>query len=55
MSLKFKIDGTEYQIPEKITIDHYVKIYKMKDLFDDKYFAAKLVNIVCDADRKSVV
>jgi hypothetical protein len=53
--IKFKIDDKEYIVPEKITIDHYVKIYKMKDLFDDKYFAAKLVNIVCEAPLEDLL
>lgn len=46
--MKFRIDDKEYIVPEKITIDHYVKIFKLQGLFDDKYFAAKLVSIVCD-------
>lgn len=47
--MKFKINDTQYIVPEKITIEHYVKIFKLKDLFTDQYFAAKLVSIVCDA------
>lgn len=47
--IKFKLEGIEYKVPEKITIEHYVKIFKLKDLFTDQYFAAKLVSIVCDA------
>jgi hypothetical protein len=47
--IKFKIDEKEYVVPEYITIDHYSKIYKFKDLFDDEYFAARLINIVTNA------
>jgi hypothetical protein len=47
--IKFTIDGVKYQIPEFISIDNYVKIYKVKDLFSDDYFAAKVVNIVSEA------
>lgn len=44
--IKFKIDGIEYFVPEYISIQDYVKIYKTKDLFEEKYFAAKLISIV---------
>lgn len=47
--IKFKIDETEYIIPEYISIENYVKIYKVKDLFSDDYFAAKIVSIVTGA------
>ncbi len=47
--VKFKIDDKEYIIPEFINIENYAKIYKVKDLFSDDYFAAKLINIVTDA------
>ena len=46
--IKFKIEQTEYQLPEFISIENYSKIYKIKDLFSEDYFAAKLINIVCD-------
>ena len=47
--IKFKIEQTEYQLPEFISIENYSKIYKIKDLFSEDYFAAKLINIVCNA------
>jgi hypothetical protein len=46
--VKFKIEGKEYKLPEFISIEHYAKIYKVKDLFSDDYFAARLVSIVSD-------
>jgi len=46
--IKFKIDDKQYQLPKSISIDKYVKIYKAKELFTDEYFAAKIINIVCD-------
>lgn len=45
----FKLDGVEYNLPEIISVDHYSKIYKVKDLFSDDYFAAKLISIVTEA------
>jgi hypothetical protein len=47
--IKFKIEDKEYIVPEFISIDHYIKIFKIKDLFSDDYFAAKLLNIVTGA------
>lgn len=47
--IKFKIDQQEYIVPEKITIENYVKIFKIKDFFSENYFAAKLINIVTNA------
>jgi len=46
--IKFTIDNKQYQLPKSISIDKYVKIYKAKELFTDEYFAAKIINIVCD-------
>jgi hypothetical protein len=47
--IKFKIDKKEYTLPEFISIEHYSKIYKIKDLFSEDYFAARLLSIVTDA------
>ena len=47
--IKFKIEGKEYFLPEIMSIEHYVKIYKVKDLFKEDYFAAKLVSTVSNA------
>lgn len=44
--VKFKIDDIQYQIGDHLTIEQYVNIYKIKDLFVDQHFAARLINIV---------
>lgn len=44
MKIKFNIDKKEYELPEYISIGNYVDIFKIKDLFDDKYLAAKVVS-----------
>lgn len=46
--VKLKIDDIEYEIPSFISIKNYSKIYKVKELFTDQYFAAKLINTVTD-------
>ena len=53
--IKFKLNNTEYNVPDFISIENYAKIYKVKDLFSDDYFAAKLLNIVTDAPIEDLV
>jgi len=52
---KFKIEDKEYFIPDYISIEKYVKIYKIKNLFSDTYFQAKLINIVTDAPLEDLL
>lgn len=47
--LKFKIEEQEYKLPQFISIENYSKIYKIKDLFSDDYFSAKLVSLISGA------
>jgi len=53
--IKFKIDEKEYNVPEIMTIENYVKIFKIKDIFTDEYFAAKLISIVSDAPLEELL
>lgn len=53
--IKFKIEGEPYYIPDVISIEDYIKIFKVKDLFDEDYFAAKLISIVSDAPLKDLL
>lgn len=53
--IKFKIDGTPYLIDDFMSIENYVKIYKIKDLFTEEYFASKLVSIVSGAPQKDLL
>ena len=53
--IKFKIEEKEYIVPEKITIDKYVKIYKIKDILTEEYFAAKLISIVCECPMEDLL
>jgi hypothetical protein len=53
--IKFKIDDKEYKLPTFISIEHYSKIFKIKDLFSDDYFAARLINIVSDASVEDLL
>ena len=44
--LKFKIDEKEYELKDYISIEDYSNIFKVKDIFTDQYFAAKVVNLI---------
>jgi hypothetical protein len=46
---KFTLEDKHYEIPDVMTIGHYTKMYKLKDLFSDDYYAAKLVNLFTGA------
>lgn len=45
--IKFKIEEKEYNVPDIISIENYAKIYRIKDLFSQEYFAAKIISLVC--------
>jgi hypothetical protein len=47
--IKFRIEEETYEVPNFISIENYSKIYKVKDLFSDEYFAARLISIVTGA------
>jgi hypothetical protein len=42
--IKFKVDETEYKVPDFISIENYVKIFRQKDIFSEDYFAAKIIS-----------
>jgi hypothetical protein len=53
--IKFKIEDKEYELSDYISIGDYSKIYKVKDLFTDDYFAAKLVNLISGAPLQDLL
>lgn len=55
MKLTFELEGKEYKIPQYITVGDYIKIYKVKGLFDDDYFATKLINILTGAPQDKLL
>lgn len=53
--VKFELDGVEYSMPTFINIENYVKVFKIKDVFSDEYFAAKLLNILTGVPVEKVL
>ena len=43
--INFKIEDKNYTLPDYITVGNYSKLFKIKDLFEDEMFAAKVINI----------
>ena len=47
--MELKIDEEGSDVPSFMSVGDYVKIFKVKDLFTEQYFAAKLVGIITGA------
>lgn len=47
--IKFLLENIEYEVPDYMNINSYVKVFKMKDVVTDEYFAARLVSEVSGA------
>jgi hypothetical protein len=46
--IKFSIDDKQYEVPDFISIENYVKIFKLKDIFSEDYFSAKIINLITE-------
>jgi hypothetical protein len=44
--ITIEIEKKEYDIPNFLSIENYVKVYNVKDFLGDKFFQAKLINQV---------
>jgi hypothetical protein len=53
--IEFEIDGKEYKIKEYLSVGDYQKIFKVKDLFEDDYFKAKVVNLLTDCPMETLL
>lgn len=53
--VRFEIEGVEYTLPQFINIENYVKIFKIKEVFSDEFFAAKLLNILTGVPVEKVL
>jgi len=53
--IEFNLDGKDYEIKEYLSIGDYQKIFKVKDLFEDDYFKAKVVNLLTDCPMETLL
>jgi hypothetical protein len=51
----FKLQGKDYELPNYLSIGDYVKIFKIKDLFEDEYMKAKVVNLLTDCPMETLI
>jgi hypothetical protein len=51
----FELDKIEYQLPDFLSIDNYVKVYKVKDFLGEEFFQAKLLNAITGAKMESIL
>lgn len=47
--ITFTINEKEYGIPEIVSIENYIKLYRVKDILSDEYALAKVINIFTGA------
>jgi hypothetical protein len=47
--ITFELEGKEYKLPNILSIGDYVKIFKIKDLFEEDYFQVKILSIITGA------
>lgn len=47
--LTFEIENTNYEIPNYLTIENYIKLYQIKDVVEDEYFNLKMINQLSNA------
>lgn len=53
--MELKIDEQGYDVPSFMSVGDYVKIFKVKDLFTEQYFAAKLVSLITGAPLEKLM
>jgi hypothetical protein len=53
--ITFKLDGKDYELPNYLSIGDYVKIFKIKDLFEDEYMKAKVINLITNCPMDTLM
>lgn len=53
--VKFELDGVEYKVPQYMTVGNYIKFFKIKDLVNENYFAAKMISELTGAPYDKVM
>lgn len=53
--ITFELENKEYELPDHLTIDNYVKVYKVKDFLGEEYFQAKIINAITGVKLESIL
>lgn len=54
-NVTFELEGKEYKLPEFLCIDDYVKVFKIKDLFEDEFLKAKVVSLITECPIETLL
>lgn len=53
--IEFNLGEKDYKIKEFLSIGDYQKIFKIKDLFEDEYLNAKIINLLTDCPVDTLI
>ena len=53
--ITFELDKKQYELPGFLSIENYVKVYKVKDFLGEEFFQAMLLNAITGAKMESVL
>ena len=53
--ITFEIKNKEYDIPNFLSIENYVKVYNVKDFLGEQFFQAKLINAITGAKMEDIL
>jgi hypothetical protein len=53
--ITFEIEKEVYELPEFLSIDDYVKVYRVKDFLGEEYFQAKLIHSITGAKVNKIL
>ena len=54
-NIEFELKKKNYELPDYLSIGDYVKIFKVKDLFEDEYLKAKVINLLTDCPMETLL
>ena len=54
-NIEFELKKKNYELPDYLSIGDYVKIFKIKDLFEDEYLKAKVINLLTDCPMDTLL
>lgn len=53
--IEFNLGEKDYEIKEFLSIGDYQKVFKIKDLFEDEYLNAKIINLLTDCPVDTLI
>jgi hypothetical protein len=54
-NIEFTLNKIDYELPDFLTIGDYMKVFKVKDLFEDEYLKAKVINLLTDCPIETLL